>query len=764
MAPAALSSGILRPVPSPLVGIGHSSLLSGIIENLPAGGANAALGRELRSLDRERDPELLAEGLLNLAARQMQAGRAESAARVFPALHRLAENTSVPETLRRRISGQLAAFQGQGNVGQKVEHHLQNFFHEAMHPATLAGFAFGAGAFQGARLLALSRLGVAPAGFFTRGFGARFAGGVAGWAAEVPALTFGSRGVRALMGERLEWSRQSVGRELASTAITLGLMRAAGYGARRALETVHGLPAASQSLRWSGAVPFSGPALQQSAMLGSLMLAHDFEARLGLRPASDLAGNFSESLLTLLHFNVAGRIFHEVQPRAFARAIQAAESRSQDLSGPRFSWPRLEIAPRVAAGFAISGKSWRPEPIQVSMMGELPKHRPLSDPRAAGEARPQSSIAEAPFKFRNMMEDLADPIMVTDMVGRLIYMNRMARELVEQTPLEWLEGRISDYFRPLEGEEGIFAFSRRGKDVGYWNIRSQPIEGSEGYQMHHFSDRTELRQLQETAGLAELRASLAEGLVHDVGNMVASAYLHERNIENMLERSEPVSERPPVHDRATIPPGAPSRFQATGRFSDSESPISFRSSMATLLSGIRELGDLLSNTVETFRESRQMLSGRSDVRLIPIQPLLEKALRYNESMRERSGIKLVTDFSQEPPIMFGEQGPLMSAILNLCINACHAMPNGGFLRVRTSANNGLVTIEVEDTGTGIAPENLPHIFEPHFTTKEHSGGTGMGLANVHLVVVRVHRGKIEVESELGRGTTFRLILPQVRRR
>ncbi|HEX5034634.1 MAG TPA: ATP-binding protein [bacterium] len=752
MVPVTLSSGILRPVPSPAVGIGQGALLSEIIENLPAGGANAAFGRELRGLSRERDPELLAEGLLSLAARQMGAGRAENAARIFPALQRLAENALVPEALRRRIGGELAAFQGQGNVGQKVEHHLQSFFNDAVHPATLAGFAFGAGAFQGARFLALSRLGLAPAGFLTRGFGARLAGGVAGWAAEVPALTFGSRGVRALMGERLEWSREGLGRELGSTAITLGLMRAAGYGARRGFEAVHRQPAAIQSLRWSGAVPFSGPALQQSAMLGSLMLAHDVEARLGLRPSSDLAGNLSESLLTLLHFNVAGRIFHEVQPRAFARAIQAAESRSQDLSGPRSSLPGLEMSPRVANGFAISGNSWHPEPIQASMMGE---QRPLNQPRGAAEARPQSSIAEAPFKFRNMMEDLADPIMVTDMVGRLIYMNRVARELVQQTSLEWLEGKIEDHFRPLEGEEGVFAFSRRGKDIGYWSIRSQPIEGSEGYRMHHFSDRTDIRLLQEEAALAVMRAGLTEGFIHDMGNMVSEVYQKERNIEQLMDKN------PSANDRSTIPPGAPSRFQTTGREAP---PLSFRSSMATLLKGIRELGDMLSNTVETFRENRQMLNGRSDVRIIPIQNLLEKALHYNASMRERLGIQLSTDFSQEPPIMLGEQGPLMSAILNLCINACHAMPNGGLLRIRTSANNGLVTIEVEDTGTGIAPENLPHIFEPHFTTKEHSGGTGMGLANVHIVVVRVHRGKIEVDSEVGRGTTFRLILPQVGRR
>jgi PAS domain-containing protein len=489
MVPAAFLSSILRPASSTVVGLDHARLLSEIIENLPVEGETATLGRELRALAPERDPELLAEALLSLAGRQVRAGHAESAARLFPALHRLSENPALPATLRQRIEGQLAGFQGQGSVGQKVEHHVQNFYHEAMHPATLAGFAFGAGAFQSARLLALSRLSASSAGFFTRGFGARFLGGTAGWAAEVPALTLGSRGVRALMGERVEWNRQALGQELAGTAITLGLMRVAGYGARRGFETVHGLPASGQSLRWSGVVPFSGPAFQHSAMLGSLMLAHDLESRLGLRPATDLAGNFSASLLTLFQFQVGGRIFHEVQPRSFARAVEIAEQQSQNFPGPGFHLPSFAIAAPAPLRMATADALLNPGLKHVLTMGELPTRSPSSESMAE-EARPRSTIAETPFKFRNVVEEMPDPIIVTDSIGRLIYLNRVARELVEGTPLAWLQGNLIDSFRPVEGEEGVFSFARGANDVSFWGIRSQPIEESGGYQMHHLSDLT----------------------------------------------------------------------------------------------------------------------------------------------------------------------------------------------------------------------------------------------------------------------------------
>ena len=103
-------------------------------------------------------------------------------------------------------------------------------------------------------------------------------------------------------------------------------------------------------------------------------------------------------------------------------------------------------------------------------------------------------------------------------------------------------------------------------------------------------------------------------------------------------------------------------------------------------------------------------------------------------------------------------------ISNLVINGLHAMPGGGVLRVETlrraqsSGTPWLACVVVEDEGTGIAPEHLPHIFDPFFTTKEVGGGTGLGLS-VSYAIVQDHGGRIEVESELARGSRFRVCLP-----
>ncbi len=101
---------------------------------------------------------------------------------------------------------------------------------------------------------------------------------------------------------------------------------------------------------------------------------------------------------------------------------------------------------------------------------------------------------------------------------------------------------------------------------------------------------------------------------------------------------------------------------------------------------------------------------------------------------------------------------LNQVFLNLLVNAGHAIEGRGTITLRTGSEGERVWVEVEDTGKGIAPEHLPHIFDPFFTTKPVGTGTGLGLA-LSYGIVKQHRGHIEVGSELGKGTRFRVWLP-----
>jgi signal transduction histidine kinase len=98
----------------------------------------------------------------------------------------------------------------------------------------------------------------------------------------------------------------------------------------------------------------------------------------------------------------------------------------------------------------------------------------------------------------------------------------------------------------------------------------------------------------------------------------------------------------------------------------------------------------------------------------------------------------------------------------LIMNAVDAMPDGGTLwledQLARTDDKTEIEVRVRDDGTGIAPDVLPHIFEPFMTTKEHGRGTGLGLAIARGIMER-HNGRIEVETEFGRGTTFILTLP-----
>lgn len=164
--------------------------------------------------------------------------------------------------------------------------------------------------------------------------------------------------------------------------------------------------------------------------------------------------------------------------------------------------------------------------------------------------------------------------------------------------------------------------------------------------------------------------------------------------------------------------------------------------------------------MDFYRSWRRITSGGArQLTLLSMEPMLNEALRLNEGARVKQGIQLEADFGAEALTVRGEEALLVNSVLNLLVNACHAMPDGGTLRVRTYPSDAFVVVEVRDTGMGISPEHLPRIFEAGFTTRKRSGGTGLGLANVKTAVEDVHGGRVEVGSRVGEGTTFRLFLP-----
>lgn len=144
---------------------------------------------------------------------------------------------------------------------------------------------------------------------------------------------------------------------------------------------------------------------------------------------------------------------------------------------------------------------------------------------------------------------------------------------------------------------------------------------------------------------------------------------------------------------------------------------------------------------------------------IDINKLLDDTLQLLEPQLRKSNVEIVKNYTTSPPLIFGNGGKLQQVFTNLILNSRDAMASGGRITLVTeNMNDGEVNVEVTDTGEGISEENLNKIFDPFFTTKGVGNGTGLGLA-VSYGIVQEHAGTIEVQSETGSGTTFKLSFP-----
>ena len=137
---------------------------------------------------------------------------------------------------------------------------------------------------------------------------------------------------------------------------------------------------------------------------------------------------------------------------------------------------------------------------------------------------------------------------------------------------------------------------------------------------------------------------------------------------------------------------------------------------------------------------------------------VEAALRLTAYPMRKAHVQLIKDIPQEPVQMTYDDQQIEQVLVNLINNATQAMPEGGTLRVNLSRSDGVAAIAVQDTGIGIPAENLDRIFDPFFTTKPEGEGTGLGLS-VSYGIISNHSGRIEVDSKVGQGTTFMILLP-----
>jgi len=162
---------------------------------------------------------------------------------------------------------------------------------------------------------------------------------------------------------------------------------------------------------------------------------------------------------------------------------------------------------------------------------------------------------------------------------------------------------------------------------------------------------------------------------------------------------------------------------------------------------------LIRNLLDFARQSPPTL------REVNLNDVLNRALDLAAHSAALQHIEVIKELNPSLPKLTADSDQLQQVCVNLIINAIQAMPEGGRLTLRTTADDGQVKIEVQDTGCGISPENMRKLFTPFFTTKGEVKGVGLGLA-IAYGIIQHHHGRIEVQSKEGEGTTFTIYLPQ----
>ena len=175
----------------------------------------------------------------------------------------------------------------------------------------------------------------------------------------------------------------------------------------------------------------------------------------------------------------------------------------------------------------------------------------------------------------------------------------------------------------------------------------------------------------------------------------------------------------------------------------------------------------LENIVQQTTRCRNIVRGlldfarqrKPDKKDWDIHTLLDRTVTLVENQARFQNIKIVKEFKMGIPMLFVDGDQIQQVFMNIIINAADAMArDGGTLTIKTNNKDGTAEVSFTDTGCGMTKENIHKLFAPFFTTKEIGKGTGLGLA-ISYGIIQSHGGDIEVESQVGKGSTFRIKLP-----
>lgn len=685
---------------------------------------------ELSSLDRESDASLLAEDLFAFASRRQGDGELQLAASVFQFLVETSpEGSSANRSgihWGRRAQARLDALSGGGTFGERSETFLRHFARETSDPALLLGMGFAGAIFRVTRGVALAELSAARV---TSPVLARGLAGLAGFAVEAPAFVLASRAVHGALGAPDRAGEQALGREILSSYLFLGAMKASGAVASALHRRVVG-----SAERLSGAARLSSRVLPQVGMLSGIMVGHRLEQWAGLRPAQDASSLLAESLATLLHFNVSGRVFQTMAGPRFRAWERAMDLRAETL-------PQRPI--RLPAGLSLSQIATEPLLVEALPPGIEPLIRPSEPlksssirpsefPRAeSGEEEVPGIAAGRPISATNNKASIRVGIGIDVSIPLLL---EQFSKLSAGPDFDSMNIELSD------------GFARRVADWGYeWQETMAKRSALDMAVLRNIHDRlsngsgpdarekaflgTLEKRAQDFAAEFEGHRQLLTKIVHqarrapDYQGKPEDAVL-DRVLHDLSHRSQPLQIMGLA--AADLREGVP----LDGFYLDQLHP---------------KKGFMLG---QTLKEAVAMSASESP----------ELVSRTNQGLR----LDGLDDFHLTQGRAAGRG--LGDIVANLLTNAWrYRSHDQGEVRLKTQVMPaGDFEVSVRDNGIGIESQNLPNLGGHGYreSRKDLSSSHGFGLASVIETLRNLGWGPLWVRSQVGSGSEFRFVIPR----